>query len=327
MPCLQCLLVQDAQGYIERFLRAASVEFGQSLYVLQIIACKCISVGGKMRCLCPHFFAQRSASISRRLGGEFIETLRFLIDDSVLPTDYYTRFWFHPFLESKDHERNTTIPAKKSQIYSTAADSQTQVEIHVLQGERPMAQDNKSLGRFILDGIPPAPRGVPQIEVTFDIDANGILNVSAQDKASGREQKITITASSGLSDKEVDQMVKEAEKHAEEDARRREQVEVRNQAEGAVFSAEKFIRDYGDKLPEDAKTRTQELIAEVEKAKDSGNTQETQSAVENLMQYLQTLGGQMYEQPGAAAPGPDMHADGSGAPEDEDVIDAEFTDA
>ena len=225
-------------------------------------------------------------------------------------------------------ERNTTIPAKKSQVYSTAADSQTQVEIHVVQGERPMAVDNKSLGKFILDGLPPAPRGMPQIEVTFDIDANGILNVSAQDKATGREQKITITASSGLKDEEIDRMVAEAEKHAEEDARRREMVEVRNQAESAVFSAEKFLRDYDEQLPEDAKTRTRELIEGVEGVKESDDPQPIQSAVEELVQYMQTLGGQMYE-----APTPDgmdgmPGAEEGGAPEpDEDVIDAEFTDA
>src|SRR5690554_2411921 len=163
-------------------------------------------------------------------------------------------------------ERNTTIPTKKSQIYSTAADGQTQVEIHVVQGERPMAADNKSLGKFILDGIPPAPRGVPQIEVTFDIDANGIINVSAQDKATGREQKITITASSGLTEEEIERMVKDAEQHAAEDARRKEEAEVRNQADSAVFAAEKFIRDYADRLPEDAKKQTQERVDAVRKA-------------------------------------------------------------
>ena len=224
-------------------------------------------------------------------------------------------------------ERNTTIPAKKSQVYSTAADSQTQVEIHVVQGERPMAVDNKSLGKFILDGLPPAPRGMPQIEVTFDIDANGILNVSAQDKATGREQKITITASSGLKDEEIDRMVAEAEKHAEEDARRREMVEVRNQAESAVFSAEKFLRDYDEQLPEDAKTRTRELIEGVESVKESDDPQPIQSAVEELVQYMQTLGGQMYEAPSPDGGMPGAEEGGPAPEPDEDVIDAEFTDA
>jgi len=146
-------------------------------------------------------------------------------------------------------ERNTTIPTRKSQIFSTAADMQTQVEIHVVQGERPMAADNKSLGRFILDGIPPAPRGVPQIEVTFDIDADGILNVSAQDKATGREQHITITASSGLSKEEVERMVREAEKFAAEDRKRKEEVELRNNADALIYSTEKLLREQGDKMP------------------------------------------------------------------------------
>ncbi len=150
-------------------------------------------------------------------------------------------------------ERNTTIPVNKSQVFSTAADSQTQVEIHVVQGERKLATDNKSLGKFILDGIPPAPRGVPQIEVTFDIDADGILNVTAKDKATGREQKITITASSGLSEAEVDNMVRSAEKYAAEDEKRRQEIEVRNNADSAAYTTEKFIRDYSDKLPEDAR--------------------------------------------------------------------------
>lgn len=215
-------------------------------------------------------------------------------------------------------ERNTTIPIHKSQVFSTAADSQTQVEIHVLQGERPMAADNKSLGKFILDGIPPAPRGLPQIEVTFDIDANGILNVSAKDKATGREQKITITASSGLSDSEIDRMVKEAEKFASEDAKRKEAVEVKNQAETAVFNTEKFLRDYGDRLPEEPKKVANEKIAAVNAVKDGNDISAIKQATEALVQHLQTLGGSMYQQPTDGVSGDD-------AKKPEDVVDAEFT--
>ncbi len=215
-------------------------------------------------------------------------------------------------------ERNTTIPSKKSQVYSTAADGQTQVDIHIVQGERPMAQDNKSLGRFILDGIPPAPRGLPQIEVTFDIDANGILNVSAKDKATGREQAITITASSGLSDDEVDRMVAEAEKFASEDAERKEQAEVKNQAEMAVFQAEKLINENREQLPADAVTQTEEKIEAVKQVKDSGDISEIKAATEALMAALQTLGAQMHQEAAGAQ-------DGQPAPEDEDVIDAEYT--
>jgi molecular chaperone DnaK len=231
-------------------------------------------------------------------------------------------------------ERNTTIPTRKSQVYSTAADSQTQVEIHVVQGERPMAADNKSLGRFILDGIPPAPRGMPQIEVTFDIDANGILSVSAKDKATGREQKITITASSGLSENEIQRMVKEAEAHAAEDAKRREAAEANNLAESAIFTAEKFIRDYGDKLPEDAKKQTTEQIDAVRAAQNGGDVAKIRAATEALNQHIQTLGGRMYEQAGAAGvPGSDgaaaNGANGAADPKKrgEDVVDAEFTEA
>jgi molecular chaperone DnaK len=220
-------------------------------------------------------------------------------------------------------ERNTTIPISKSQVYSTAADSQTQVEIHVLQGERPMAIDNKSLGRFILDGIPPAPRGMPQIEVTFDIDANGIINVSAKDKASNKEQRITITAGSGLSDSEIDRMVQEAEKHAAEDAARKEEVEVKNQADSAIFQTEKFLRDYGDRLPEDAKQEANNRVEKVKSAISSGNAASIKSSTEELMSHLQQLGGQMYQDAGTQAPPPGAeNVTGKG---DEDVIDAEFT--
>ncbi len=219
--------------------------------------------------------------------------------------------------------RNTTIPTKKSQIYSTATDGQTQVEIHVVQGERPMAADNKSLGKFILDGIPPAPRGVPQIEVTFDIDANGILSVSAQDKATGRQQKITITASSGLTEAEIQRMVKEAEMHAAEDARRKEEAEVRNQADSAVFAAEKVLRDFADRLPEDAKQRTQERIDAVRKALEKQDIERIRSATDELNRQVQTLGAAMYQQPGSAEPA----TDGAGSGTREDVVDADFTEA
>ncbi|MGB1286171.1 MAG: molecular chaperone DnaK, partial [Aggregatilineales bacterium] len=222
-------------------------------------------------------------------------------------------------------ERNTTIPISKSQVYSTAADNQTQVEIHVVQGERPMANDNKSLGKFILDGIPPAPRGVPQVEVTFDIDANGILNVSARDKASGKEQKITITAGSGLSDSEIDNMVEEAEKFAAEDAKQKETVEVKNQAESTIFTTEKFLRDYDEKLPDDAKQEATEKVEALKTLNESDDIAAIKTATEALSQYLQTLGGQMYEEQGDAATPPGADNGEAAADADEDVIDAEFT--
>ncbi|MFQ5418897.1 MAG: molecular chaperone DnaK [Anaerolineae bacterium] len=222
-------------------------------------------------------------------------------------------------------ERNTTIPTNKSQVFSTAADGQTQVEIHVVQGERPMAPDNKSLGRFILDGIPPAPRGVPQIEVTFDINADGILNVTAQDKATGREQAMQIVPSSGLSDSEIDQMVNDAEKHAADDAQRKEAVEVRNVADSAVYSAEKFLQDNAENIPEAQKTAVQSQIDAAKSALEGGDLEAMKSAASQLQAVLQEAGAAMYQsqQPEGGTPPSDDESGGS----DEDVIDGEFTDA
>ncbi len=231
-------------------------------------------------------------------------------------------------------ERNTTIPTKKSQIFSTASDGQTQVEIHVTQGERPMSTDNKTLGRFILDGIPPAPRGVPQIEVGFDIDANGILNVSAKDKATGREQKITITASSGLNDNEIDRMVKEAEKHASEDARKREQVETRNKADSMIFTAEKALRDYAEQIPDGTKKTIETKIEDVRKALEGDDMNTIKRASDALGAAIQEIGAAMYgEQPGGAGamggqPSPDGSGSMGGEPDSgEDVIEGDFTES
>jgi molecular chaperone DnaK len=216
-------------------------------------------------------------------------------------------------------ERNTTIPTRKSQIFSTASDNQTQVEIHVLQGERPMSVDNKSLGKFILDGIPPSPRGIPQIEVTFDIDANGILKVNAQDKASGRSQHITITASSGLAKEEVESMRKEAEAHATEDKQRHDLIEARNTADNSVYSIEKVLADLGEKVPAEIKTEVQSALDEVKRLKDSDDEQAIRKAVDALSLVVQKVGSAAYQQ---TPPQPEADTS-SQNPEGEGTVDSE----
>ncbi|MAF24098.1 molecular chaperone DnaK [bacterium] len=203
-------------------------------------------------------------------------------------------------------ERNTTVPTAKSQTFSTAADNQPSVEVHVLQGERQMATDNKTLGRFILDGIAPAPRGVPQVEVTFDIDANGILNVSAKDKATGKEQKITITASSGLSEDEIEKMKKDAELHADEDKKKKDSIETKNLADTLVYSTEKALKDAGDKVKDEDKKPVQEKIDALKKIKDGDDVEAIKKATDELSQAAQKIGSALYGnqpgQPGAEAP-------------------------
>ncbi len=228
-------------------------------------------------------------------------------------------------------ERNTTIPTKKSQIFSTASDNQTQVEIHVVQGERPMVEDNKSLGRFILDGIPPAPRGVPQIEVTFDIDANGILHVTAQDKATGKEQRMQIMPSSGLSDSEIEKMVKDAERNQEADTRRKSHIETRNQADTLVFAAEKHLREQGEAISSDLKSEIEGKIEAVKKALENDDIDVIKSSADDLGQTLQKIGQEMYGAAGAApggqAPGGGGSGGQQGGPHDEDVVEGEFSES
>jgi molecular chaperone DnaK len=230
-------------------------------------------------------------------------------------------------------ERNTTIPTRKSQIFSTASDSQTQVEIHVLQGERPMASDNKSLGKFILDGILPAPRGIPQVEVTFDINANGILEVKAADKATGRTQHITITASSGLNESEIERMRKEAEAHSEEDRKRKDLVEARNYADNVAYTTEKTIKDNPDKIPAELKTEAEEKVKSLRELMNKDDASAIRQSTDELGQIIQKMGAAVYQQTGeTAAPGGPTETGGApgdtppqgGTPGGEDVVDGEF---
>jgi molecular chaperone DnaK len=228
-------------------------------------------------------------------------------------------------------ERNTTIPTRKSQIFSTATDNQTQVEIHVVQGERPMVADNKSLGRFILDGLPPAPRGMPQIEVTFDIDANGILNVTAKDKATAKEQSMQIIPSSGLSDSEIERMVEEAERHREEDAQRRSHIEARNKADSLVFAAEKTLREQGEHISADLKAEIERKIEATKKAMEGDNTEAINQAADDLGQTLQKIGAEMYQAAGGDSAGmggpPPGGQTNQGGSDGEDVVEGEFTES
>ena len=218
-------------------------------------------------------------------------------------------------------QRNTTIPTRKTEVFSTAEDSQTAVDIHVLQGERPMARDNKTLGNFRLDGIPSAPRGVPQVEVTFDIDANGILNVTAKDKATGKEQSIQITASTNLTDDEVERLVQEAKRNEAADRQRREMVEERNRADSLVYATEKSLKDLGDKVPAGDREQIEQTIADLREALKGEDTDRIKQLAEQLQQASNALAQQVYQQqqgePGAPGQGP-------GQDGDEDVVEGEY---
>ena len=229
--------------------------------------------------------------------------------------------------------RNTTIPTKKTETFSTASDNQTSVEVHVLQGERPMSGQNRTLGKFHLTGIPPAPRGLPQIEVTFDIDANGILNVGAKDMATGKDQKITITSSSGLSQQDVERMAKEAEAHSAEDKAKREEIEAKNQLDSLIYSVEKMLREHGDKISGSERGDVENALADAKKALDSNDKAQMDRAREQLTQASHRLAQQMYQaaQPQSADRGPSASAgpapgaDGQ-AKKDDNVVDAEYVD-
>ena len=221
--------------------------------------------------------------------------------------------------------RNTTIPTQKSQVFSTAADNQPSVELHVLQGDRPMANDNRTIGKFHLNDIPPAQRGVPQIEVSFDIDANGIINVKATDKATGKEQSIRIEASSGLSDAEIEKMRQEAEANADEDNKKKEEIETLNKADGMIFQTEKQMKEFGDKIPEDKKQPIEEALAELKTAHEAKDVEAVGPALEKLETVFQAASQDMYAQPEGGAPGQDPNAQAEGAADGaEEVTDVDF---
>jgi molecular chaperone DnaK len=220
-------------------------------------------------------------------------------------------------------DRNTTIPTRKSEVFSTAEDNQPAVEVHVLQGEREFARDNKSLGHFRLEGIAPAPRGIPQIEVTFDIDANGILSVTARDKATGREQKITITASSGLSQNEIDRMVRDAEMHAQEDRQRKEEIELRNRADSLAYQSERTLNDLGDKVSPSARDEAQEKINVVRDALKSNDMPRVRTAMDDLERTMQRIGSDVYSQAGAGA-GTGPGSQGANSDSDTGTVEGEY---
>ncbi|MDO5435942.1 MAG: molecular chaperone DnaK [Clostridia bacterium] len=253
------------------------------------------------------------------LGGEVKDVL--LLDVTPLSLGLETEG--HIFTRLID--RNTTIPTSKSQVFSTAADGQTTVEIHVLQGERQMAYDNKTLGRFQLTGIAPAPRGVPQIEVTFSIDNNGIVNVSAKDKATNNEQKITITASTNLSEEEINQRVKEAEQFAEQDKKRKEEVETLNRADSLIYEVEKQLRENGDKLTEEDKSTIQSEVDSFKKIREGNNAEEIKNAMDGFTQKVYAIFGKLYQQEGGQQPGPDMGAQQPGSMNDDGSFNADGT--
>jgi molecular chaperone DnaK len=223
-------------------------------------------------------------------------------------------------------ERNTTIPVRKSEIFTTAADSQTSVEVHVLQGEREMAGANRTLGRFHLEGIPAAPRGVPKIEVTFDIDANGILHVNAKDTATAKEQKITITASTGLSKEEIDKMVKEAEVHASEDQQRKTVIEARNHLDSLVYNTEKTLRESREKIPGDLATEVEAAVAEAKESMKSEDETVLKQAAEKLGQHAHRLAEQMYKEASSSAPPPPPEGEAESKETEGEVVDAEYED-